>query len=89
MAWQARVAQAAMQVTPVIDRDYFYSVYFREPQGIMFELATTSPGFAVDEDPAHLGEELRLPRQHEHLRAQLEQLLTLLSNPRAAARQEG
>ena len=51
-----------MQVTPVIDRDYFHSIYFRQPQGILFEIATTSPGFAVDEDPEHLGEELRLPR---------------------------
>ena len=61
-----------MHVTPVIDRDYFLSIYFRQPQGVLFEIATTSPGFAVDEDPEHLGEELRLPEQHEHLRAQLE-----------------
>lgn len=81
--WQQRVASAGMQVTPVIDRDYFLSVYFRQPQGILFELATTSPGFAVDEDPEHLGEELRLPKQHEHLRAQLERTLTPLTNPRA------
>jgi glyoxalase family protein len=87
VSWQQRVAQAGMQVTPVIDRDYFRSVYFRQPQGILFELATTSPGFAVDEDPAHLGEELRLPRQHEHLRPQLERHLTPLSNPRATAGQ--
>jgi glyoxalase family protein len=86
--WQHRVAEAGMQVTPVIDRDYFKSVYFREPQGILFEIATTSPGFAVDEDPAHLGEELRLPAQHEHLRPQLERTLTPLVNPRAAAREE-
>ena len=50
-----------MHVTPVIDRDYFNAIYFRQPQGILFEIATTSPGFAVDEDPEHLGEELRLP----------------------------
>ncbi|HEY2005717.1 MAG TPA: VOC family protein [Solirubrobacteraceae bacterium] len=85
--WQQRVAEAGMHVTPVIDRDYFLSIYFREPQGILFEIATTSPGFAVDEDPDHLGEELRLPKQHEHLRPQLERLLTPLTNPRAA-RQE-
>ena len=88
VSWQQRVAQAGMAVTPVIDRDYFLSVYFRQPQGILFELATTSPGFAVDEDPEHLGEQLRLPRQHEHLRAQLERTLTPLTNPRVAARQE-
>lgn len=87
VSWQHRVADAGMHVTPVIDRDYFLSIYFRQPQGILFEIATTSPGFAVDEDPEHLGEELRLPKQHEHLRAQLERELTPLTNPRAA-RQE-
>ncbi len=84
--WQERVAEAGMHVTPVIDRDYFLSIYFRQPQGILFEIATTSPGFAVDEDPEHLGEALRLPTQHEHLRPQLERLLTPLTNPRAASR---
>jgi len=88
MPWQERVARAGMQVTPVIDRDYFKSIYFRQPQGVLFEIATTSPGFAVDEDPAHLGEELRLPAQHEHLRPQLEQLLTPLTNPRTTRRVE-
>jgi glyoxalase family protein len=83
--WQQRVAAAGMHVTPVIDRDYFHSIYFRQPQGILFEIATTSPGFAVDEDPEHLGEQLRLPSQHEHLREQLERTLTPLTNPRAAA----
>jgi glyoxalase family protein len=86
--WQRRVAEAGMAVTPIIDRDYFFSIYFRQPQGILFEIATTSPGFAVDEDPEHLGEELRLPSQHEHLRPQLERLLTPLTNPHTAARQE-
>jgi glyoxalase family protein len=86
--WQQRVADVGMHVTPVIDRDYFLSVYFRQPQGVLFEIATTSPGFAVDEDAAHLGEELRLPKQHEHLRPQLERRLTPLANPRAALRQE-
>lgn len=86
--WQQRVAQAGMSVTPVIDRDYFLSIYFRQPQGVLFEIATTSPGFAVDEDPGHLGEQLRLPKQHEHLRPQLESSLTPLTNPRATARQE-
>jgi glyoxalase family protein len=83
--WQQRVGAAGMHVTPVIDRDYFNAIYFRQPQGILFEIATTSPGFAVDEDPDHLGEELRLPQQHEHLRSQLERMLTPLRNPRANA----
>jgi glyoxalase family protein len=86
VAWQERVAEARMHVTPVIDRDYFLSIYFRQPQGILFEIATTSPGFAVDEDPEHLGEALRLPRQHEHLRPSLERHLTPLTNPRTTAR---
>jgi glyoxalase family protein len=88
VAWQERVAEAGMHVTPVIDRDYFRSIYFRQPQGVLFEIATTSPGFAVDEDAAHLGEQLRLPKQHEHLRSRLERYLTPLSNPRATVRQE-
>jgi glyoxalase family protein len=81
--WQQRVRAAGQHVTPIIDRDYFKSIYFRTPQGILFEIATTSPGFAVDEDPEHLGEALRLPAQHEHLRPQLERRLTPLTNPRA------
>jgi glyoxalase family protein len=85
LPWQRRVAQAGMHVTPVIDRDYFNAIYFRQPQGILFEIATTSPGFAVDEDPEHLGEELRLPAQHEHLRARLEATLRPVGNPRIAA----
>ncbi|QEC47374.1 ring-cleaving dioxygenase [Baekduia soli] len=83
-AWRRRVGEAGGHVTPVIDRDYFLSIYFREPRGILFEIATLSPGFAVDEDPEHLGEALRLPTQHEHLRAELERVLTPLVNPRAA-----
>lgn len=84
VAWQRRVGEAGVFVTDVRDRDYFRSIYFREPHGVLFEIATLSPGFAVDEDAEHLGEELRLPRQHEHLRPQLERTLVPLVNPRAA-----
>ena len=63
------------QLTPVIDRDYFFSVYFRTPGGVLFEIATNEPGFNRDEDTAHLGEALKLPRQHEHLRSKLETIL--------------
>jgi glyoxalase family protein len=84
-AWQQRIRQSGGYVTPVQDRDYFRSIYFREPRGVLFEIATLSPGFAVDEDPEHLGEELRLPKQHEHLRSHLEQILTPLENPRRVA----
>ncbi len=84
--WQRRVREAGAAVTEVRDRDYFRSIYFREPRGILFEIATLSPGFAVDEDPDHLGEALQLPRMHEHLRPQLERMLTPLVNPRARGR---
>src|SRR3954451_439579 len=87
-AWQQRAAEAGMRVTPVIDRDYFDAIYFQQPQGILFEIATPSPGFAVDEDPEHLGEELRLPKQHEYLRSVLDGMLTPLNNPRVAQRAE-
>lgn len=63
------------QVTPVIDRDYFLAIYFRTPDGILFEVATDVPGFERDEDRASLGESLKLPDQHEHLRQQLEKHL--------------
>ena len=72
-----------MEVTPVIDRFWFRSIYFREPSGVLFEIATLSPGFAVDEPLEHLGESLRLPPQHERLRPELERRLTPLVNPRS------
>lgn len=68
------------QVTPVIDRDYFYAIYFRTPGGVLFEVATNEPGFDRDEDTAHLGEALKLPSQHEHLRARLEGMLQPLGD---------
>jgi glyoxalase family protein len=80
--WQQRVAEAGHRPTPVIDRFYFKSVYFREPNGILFELATLGPGFATDEDPEHLGERLSLPPDFEHLRSQIEPRLTPLPSPR-------
>ena len=80
--WQERVADAGHRPTPVIDRFYFKSIYFREPNGILFELATLGPGFATDEDPEHLGERLSLPPDFEHLREQIEPRLTRLPNPR-------
>ena len=71
-AWQQRLASAGVRVTPVIDRFYFKSIYFREPGGILFEIATDGPGFATDEDPAHLGERLSLPPFLEPHRARIE-----------------
>lgn len=81
-AWQHRVAEAGGRPTPVIDRFWFRSIYFREPSGVLFEIATLGPGFTTDEDPEHLGEALILPPNFEHLRAQVEPLLTPLPNPR-------
>ncbi|PVB59883.1 VOC family protein [Labrenzia sp. 011] len=63
------------QVTPVIDRDYFWAIYFRTPGGILFEVATNEPGFDRDEDAAHLGEALKLPGRYEAFRTQIEQNL--------------
>jgi len=68
------------QVTPVIDRDYFWAIYFRTPGGVLFEVATNEPGFDRDEDTAHLGEALKLPTQHAHLRDYLEKHLQPLGN---------
>jgi glyoxalase family protein len=72
---RAALMDTGYQVTPVIDRDYFWAIYFRTPGGVLFEVATNEPGFARDEDEAHLGEALKLPQQHEKLRAQLEKHL--------------
>jgi glyoxalase family protein len=83
--WREQLLQIGARPTQIVDRQYFSSIYFREPRGVLFELATPSPGFAIDEDPEHLGEQLRLPPQHEHLRGRLELSLTPLVNPRAEA----
>ncbi len=81
--WRTRVAGAGARPTPVIDRFYFKSVYFLEPSGVLFEIATIGPGFAVDEDPKHLGEGLSLPPALEPLRAKLQGTLTPLPYPPA------
>jgi glyoxalase family protein len=79
LAVRKALMDTGYQVTPVIDRDYFWSIYFRTPGGVLFEVATNEPGFDRDEDTAHLGEALKLPTQHEHLRAKLEQTLEPLT----------
>ncbi|HEX9475961.1 MAG TPA: VOC family protein [Candidatus Dormibacteraeota bacterium] len=86
IAWRDRVIAGGAHPTPVIDRYWFKSVYFREPSGVLFEIATMGPGFAVDEDPAHLGERLVLPPKFEGLRDQLEATLTPIHAPAAARR---
>ena len=81
-AWRDRVLAAGARATPVIDRFYFRSIYFREPSGVLFEIATLGPGFAVDEPADELGEHLSLPPDYERLRPQLERTLTPLPDPR-------
>ena len=82
-AWRERVVAARMRPTPVIDRFYFRSVYFREPSGVLFEIATIGPGFTVDEPLETLGEKLSLPPAFEHLRAEVEPNLRPIVNPRS------
>ncbi len=81
-AWRHRAFEASARPTEVIDRFYFRSIYFREPSGVLFEIATIGPGFATDEPIEHLGERLSLPPAYEHVREQVEPLLTPLRNPR-------
>jgi glyoxalase family protein len=81
-AWRAKVASIGGQPTPVIDRFYFRSIYFREPSGVLFEIATLGPGFTSDEPLESLGEHLSLPPNYERLRSQLEGRLTPLPDPR-------
>ncbi len=76
-----KVAALGYNVTPVLDRNYFRSIYFREPGGVLFEIATDRPGFAADEDPEHLGEQLKLPPWLESRREELEGVLEPLSVP--------
>jgi glyoxalase family protein len=84
-AWQQRVSEAGAHPTPVIDRFYFRSIYFREPSGVLFEIATIGPGFDSDEPKETLGERLSLPPAFEHLREQIEPRLTPIPNPRKTA----
>jgi len=77
-AWQQRVSEAGLRATPIIDRYYFQAVYFREPSGVLFELATMGPGFTVDEPAETLGEHLALPPFLEDRREAIEAVLTPL-----------
>jgi glyoxalase family protein len=81
-AWRDRVVQAGMRPTPVIDRFYFRSVYFREPSGVLFEIATVGPGFTIDEPAESLGEKLSLPPFIEHMRDEIEAKVRPITNPR-------
>jgi glyoxalase family protein len=85
MDWREKAVAAGAQPTPEIDRFYFRSIYFREPSGVLFEIATLGPGFTVDEPLEHLGEKLSLPPAFEHLRAEVEPRLKPVENPRAGS----
>ena len=86
LAWQQQASEHGARPTQVIDRHYFKSIYFREPSGVLFELATPSPGFTIDEPLETLGEKLSIPPRLEELRPQIEATVKPLVNPRTAAR---
>jgi glyoxalase family protein len=86
LARRAALEQAGYDVTPVLDRTYFRSVYFREPGGVLFEVATDGPGFTVDESPAELGASLKLPARYEAARDRVAEALPPLVLPSALQR---
>ena len=79
MKFREKVVKKGLQITPKIDRDYFFSLYFREPGGVLFEIATDNPGFTVDEPRDQLGTNLKLPKQYEPIRADIEKELPALA----------
>lgn len=86
LQWRGELVRLGYNVTPVIDRNYFHSIYYREPGGVLFEIATDPPGFAIDELPEHLGERLMLPHQYEPQRSTLERVLPSLTLPTARSK---
>ena len=78
MAYREKILSKGLGITPKIDRDYFFSLYFREPGGVLFEIATDNPGFTVDEPIDRLGSTLKLPKQYEGSRDKIEQMLPAL-----------
>lgn len=78
MHFRTKIIDLGLNITPKIDRNYFYSLYFREPGGVLFELATDNPGFTVDETIDELGQNLKLPSQYEEIRSDIERKLPTL-----------
>lgn len=78
---RAEIEAGGIEITPVIDRQYFWSVYFREPGGVLFEIATDAPGFTIDEPPAELGAHLMLPPGYEPRRQEIEEVLPAVRLP--------
>ncbi|HSJ57713.1 MAG TPA: ring-cleaving dioxygenase, partial [Anaerolineae bacterium] len=85
-AWRQEIAELDLHVTQVVERQYFRSIYFREPGGILFEIATDPPGFTLDESPDELGTGLRLPPWLEPRRSEIEMVLPQLDLPRVLVR---
>jgi glyoxalase family protein len=81
LVWRERLVDLGYNVTPVIDRTYFRSIYFREPGGVLFEIATDPPGFTLDESLEELGNQLRLPPWLEPTRSQVEEVLPTIKVP--------
>jgi glyoxalase family protein len=77
--WREQLSDLGFNVTPIVDRQYFHSIYFREPGGILFEIATDAPGFATDESVEQLGQNLKLPPQYEEHRQEIERSLPPIS----------
>jgi glyoxalase family protein len=86
VAWREALLEAGRDVTPVIERKYFRSIYYREPGGVLFEIATDGPGFTIDEAPEALGSGLQLPPQYEGRRDDLKFNLPPIIVPTAAGR---
>jgi glyoxalase family protein len=78
MAFHDKISKRGLHITSQIDREYFFSLYFREPGGVLFEIATDNPGFLVDESPDELGTHLKLPKQYEPIRKKIEEALPVL-----------
>jgi glyoxalase family protein len=78
MQYREKVVKAGLRITEKIDRNYFFSLYFREPGGVLFEIATDNPGFSIDEPVNELGEHLKLPEQYEAHRRQIEKVLPVI-----------
>jgi glyoxalase family protein len=88
VAKRTKIEEQGFNITPVIDREYFHSVYFHEPGGVLFEIATDGPGFTVDEPLEELGTHLKLPPMYEASRAQIEQVLPPLRLPQLPVRDQ-
>lgn len=85
VAWREEIDRRSFRVAPVLDRNYFRSVYFRKPGGVLFEIATHPPGFTVDEEPEQLGQSLQLPSWLEPSRDRIEQVLPSVRAPQKGA----